>query len=181
MYRWYGDAHVCYAYLADVSDVEEPRGASCSFRRSKWFTRRWTLQGPIAPRFVVFLSKTWTVIGTKLSLTRTIEEVTGVDRDVLTYAKLLEAFSVARRMSWVAGRQTSRFEDEAYSLMGIFGVYMPTIYEEGHNAFVLLEDSSASGLHDQALSGWSRLFLLHDVSSDVRVRYLCCLSTTEER
>ncbi|KAI0350690.1 HET-domain-containing protein [Trametes cingulata] len=154
MYRWYADAHVCYAYLADVSDQEDPRRVSSTFRRSKWFTRGWTLQELIAPRFLVFLSKTWTVIGTKSSLARTIEEVTGVDRDVLTFAKPLEAVSVARRMSWAAGRQTSRLEDEAYSLMGIFGVYMPTIYGEGYNAFVRLQEEILRHISDQSLFVW---------------------------
>ncbi|KAH0837770.1 hypothetical protein J3R83DRAFT_5948 [Lanmaoa asiatica] len=37
MYRWYSDAHVCIAYLAKSSSVDD-------FPREPWFTRGWTLQ-----------------------------------------------------------------------------------------------------------------------------------------
>jgi len=39
-------------------------------------------------------------------------------------------------MSWADTRQTTREEDMAYSLLGIFDVHMPLIYGEGkENAF----------------------------------------------
>jgi hypothetical protein len=34
-------------------------------------------------------------------------------------------------MSWVAGRRTTVKEDKAYSLLGIFDVFLPLIYGEG--------------------------------------------------
>jgi hypothetical protein len=34
-------------------------------------------------------------------------------------------------MSWAERRETTREEDQAYSLLGIFDVYMPLIYGEG--------------------------------------------------
>jgi len=37
-------------------------------------------------------------------------------------------------MSWAAGRKT-RVGDQAYSLLGIFGIYLPMIYGEGSRAF----------------------------------------------
>ncbi|KAJ8489198.1 hypothetical protein ONZ51_g3071 [Trametes cubensis] len=157
MYAWYADAHVCYAYLADVPDVpdvpddEDPYMPHSRFRRSRWFTRGWTLQELIAPRSLVFLSRKWTIIGTKAGLADVIEEVTGVDRDVLTLKRALQDVSVARRMSWAADRETTRLEDEAYSLMGIFGVYMPTIYGEGSNAFVRLQEEILRHIPDQSL------------------------------
>lgn len=51
MYRWYQGAQVCYAYLEDVNPArtEDPLAAGSSFRRSRWFTRGWTLQELIAP------------------------------------------------------------------------------------------------------------------------------------
>ncbi|KAH9888953.1 heterokaryon incompatibility protein-domain-containing protein [Cubamyces lactineus] len=154
MYAWYADAHVCYAYLADVPDDEDPCMRHSRFRRSKWFTRGWTLQELIAPRSLIFLSQRWTIIGTKAGLADTIEEVTGVDRDVLTLKRALHDVSVARRMSWAADRETTRLEDEAYSLMGIFGVYMPTIYGEGSNAFVRLQEEILRHIPDQSLFVW---------------------------
>ena len=43
-------------------------------------------------------------------------------------------------MSWAVKRKTTRKEDEAYSLLGIFGIYMPLIYGEGENAFIRLKE-----------------------------------------
>jgi hypothetical protein len=37
-------------------------------------------------------------------------------------------------MSWAAHRQTTRQEDEAYSLLGIFDVQIPPIYGEGRES-----------------------------------------------
>jgi hypothetical protein len=39
--------------------------------------------------------------------------------------------SVARKMSWAANRETTRVEDVAYSLLGIFEVNMPLFMEKG--------------------------------------------------
>jgi hypothetical protein len=47
MYRWYQQAEVCYAYLADVPSDTVNVGSE--FSKSKWFTRGWTLQELIAP------------------------------------------------------------------------------------------------------------------------------------
>ncbi|KAF9065404.1 heterokaryon incompatibility protein-domain-containing protein, partial [Rhodocollybia butyracea] len=126
MYRYYVEAQVCYAYLADVqSDL--PRSLDFTFRVCKWFTRGWTLQELIAPKTVVFFAQDWEKIGTKASLQGIITEITGIPAGVLLKNDAKE-MSIAKRMSWAAGRKTTRIEDRAYSLMGIFGVFMPPIY-----------------------------------------------------
>ena len=56
-------------------------------------------------------------------------------------------------MSWAAKRKTTRKEDEAYSLLGIFGIYMPLIYGEGENAFIRLKE-----MIDKPIN--SKLFIL---------------------
>jgi hypothetical protein len=43
------------------------------------------------------------------------------------------------RMSWAADRETTRIEDLAYYLLGIFGVNMPLLYGEGKKAFLRLQ------------------------------------------
>ena len=44
-------------------------------------------------------------------------------------------------MSWAANRNTTRDEDKAYSLLGIFEIYMPLIYGEGReHAFYRLRE-----------------------------------------
>ena len=47
--------------------------------------------------------------------------------------------SVATKMSWISKRQTSRLEDMAYCLLGLFDVNMPLLYGEGRKAFLRLE------------------------------------------
>jgi hypothetical protein len=41
---------------------------------------------------------------------------------------------VAERMAWAAKRQTTEDEDGAYSLLGIFNIFMPLIYGEGKDS-----------------------------------------------
>ncbi|KAM5530181.1 hypothetical protein V8D89_016147 [Ganoderma adspersum] len=130
MYAWYAAADVCYVWLHDVDDIHPSQSGPTSFSRSAWFTRGWTLQELLAPRYVVFLSKKWHTLGTKQTLGHRIKTVTGISEDVLSKTVDLHAVSVARRMSWAATRRTTRDEDLAYSLMGIFDVNMPTIYGE---------------------------------------------------
>src|SRR3569833_418276 len=54
---------------------------------------------------------------------------------ILTHVTACCRCAVAQRMSWAAGRRTTRAEDEAYCLMGIFGINMPLLYGEGRKAF----------------------------------------------
>src|SRR5205814_1400499 len=132
MYTWYRNASVCYAYLSDVSaasSADPLYPTVSSFRRSRWFTRGWTLQELIAPPDVVFLSKEWKEIGSKETLKERIKEITGIQIKALEGADM-GLFSVSERMSWAAKRQTTGIEDTAYSLMGLFGVNMPLLYGE---------------------------------------------------
>ncbi|KAI0645394.1 HET-domain-containing protein [Trametes meyenii] len=154
MYQWYAQAGVCYAFLHDVDDAQDPRPSGSQFRQSRWFRRGWTLQELIAPRELVFISKQWRPFGTKTSLADVIEEITGVERAILELRRPLNSVSVARRMSWASKRKTTRVEDEAYSLMGIFGVNIPAIYGEGRNAFYRLQEEILRHVPDQSIFAW---------------------------
>ncbi|KAI9058581.1 HET-domain-containing protein [Trametes sanguinea] len=158
MFDWYRLADVCYAYLSDVSDdvrVLALDPLACrQFRQSRWHTRGWTLQELIAPKHVLFLSRDWTPFGTKASLASALAEITGIDNQVLTHAVSPESFSVAQRMSWAARRVTTRVEDRAYSLLGLFGIHMPTIYGEGRGAFLRLQEEIMKRIPDQTLFAW---------------------------
>ncbi|OJT10259.1 Vegetative incompatibility protein HET-E-1 [Trametes pubescens] len=156
MFSWYENASVCYAYLNDVSKSCVLRSPKSAFRTSRWFTRGWTLQELIAPRCLVFMSSEWTYIGTKASLAPLLSEITGIDVEVLTFRRELRQVSVARRMSWASGRKTTRVEDEAYSLMGLFGITMPTIYGEDKKAFRRLQEEIMKQSPDQSLFAWGR-------------------------
>lgn len=154
MFQWYRNAAVCYAFLADVGSDEDPGAPDSQFRHSRWFTRGWTLQELIAPRAVFFYSKEWEMLGGKDSLARVIQEITGIDAAILVHVQQLSSVSVARRMSWAAKRTTTRKEDEAYALMGIFAINMPTIYGEGRLAFVRLQEEILKVIPDQSIFAW---------------------------
>ncbi|KAI0752978.1 heterokaryon incompatibility protein-domain-containing protein [Daedaleopsis nitida] len=169
MYAYYRGAAMCYAYLDDVAHRDNPNALGSSFRNSKWFQRGWTLQELIAPHSVIFLASDWEVIGTKWRLAPLLEDVTGIDRHVLTHKRSLDDVSVACRLSWAAGRKTSRVEDEAYSLMGLFGVYMPTIYGEGKHAFIRLQEEIIKKSPDQTIFAWGRTLVDYDSGRFVEV------------
>ncbi|EJF59841.1 HET-domain-containing protein, partial [Dichomitus squalens LYAD-421 SS1] len=154
MYQWYGRARVCYAFLANVPAGEDPRKPGSAFRSSRWFRRGWTLQELIAPFSVTFLSKDWTEIGTKVALADLVEEITGIPEDALVHAKLLDEYSVAQRLSWAAKRRTTRVEDRAYSLLGIFDINIPTLYGGGERAFRRLQEEIVRRVPDQTLFAW---------------------------
>ncbi|KAN0073071.1 HET domain containing protein [Elaphomyces granulatus] len=138
MFRWYRDAAKCYVYMADVKSSQLPW--ELSFRKSRWFTRGWTLQELVAPAIVEFFSKEGEQLGNKKSLERHIHEVTGIPIKALRGSPLSD-YSIPERMLWAEKRETTRKEDKAYSLLGIFDVYMPLIYGEGReNAFRRLRE-----------------------------------------
>jgi hypothetical protein len=69
MYRWYQNATVCYAYLSDVhAEGSSPAEMGKQIRKSRYFTRGWTLQEIIAPSIVAFSNVNWREIGTKYTL-----------------------------------------------------------------------------------------------------------------
>ncbi|KAF6813381.1 hypothetical protein CMUS01_12847 [Colletotrichum musicola] len=156
MFRWYQNASVCFAYLSDVIkfDLHSP---DSTFRRSRWFTRGWTLQELIAPREVKFFDKGWRYIDSKQSTTSfcaLLANITGVSEQVLVGTTLLTDVSVANKMRWAAMRQTTRLEDTAYCLLGLFNVNMPLLYGEGVRAFVRLQEQILRETDDQSIFLW---------------------------
>ncbi|KAI0758655.1 heterokaryon incompatibility protein-domain-containing protein [Trametes elegans] len=147
MFDWYAGATECFAFLEDVGDDSQ-------MHRSKWFRRGWTLQELLAPRHVLFLSSSWSILGTKMSLASQIERITGIDVRVLQGRTPLAGVAVAERMSWAARRRTTRVEDRAYSLLGIFGVKLPAIYGEGARAFLRLQEEILKHSPDQTIFAW---------------------------
>jgi len=146
MYQWYKNAAKCYVYLADVStnDVNSTRMPAESvekhLRESRWFRRGWTLQELIAPQSAEFFSVNGERLGDKKSLEQQIHESTGIPVLALQ-GKSPSEFTVQERFSWAANRETKREEDKAYSLLGIFNVFLPLIYGEGQvNAFRRLQE-----------------------------------------
>ena len=152
MFQYYSLSDVCYAYLVDVPPDTSPD--SDIFRNSQWHERGWTLQELLAPRIVVFMSNGWTPLGSKYTLANVLEDVTEIPSNVLRLEQDFTAENVATRMSWAAKRRTTRVEDGAYCLLGIFGVNMSTLYGEGQNAFYRLQEEITKNLADTTLLVW---------------------------
>ena len=149
MFRWYRNSKECYVYLEDVSiDDMDQLGSS------RWFTRGWTLQELLAPKRLYFYDKHWRNLGSRQSLCKAIALATNIpvrSLDIFTYHGL----SVAARMSWASKRQTSRIEDTAYCLMGLFNVNMPLLYGEGLKAFTRLQHEIVKNSDDESIFAWT--------------------------
>jgi len=175
MFRWYRDAAICYAFLSDYrSSSRQKREGGL---RSRWFTRGWTLQELIAPDDLEFYDATWKLCGHRIDLSAEVARVTGIDECVLQrhgrkaercnssgpvsvwqIDELLLRYGVSTKMSWAARRQTTRPEDIAYCLLGIFDVNMPLLYGEGGTkAFRRLQEEIARRSQDHTLLTWKSI------------------------
>ncbi|KAG4444021.1 hypothetical protein IFR05_000481 [Cadophora sp. M221] len=154
MYAWYENAVVCYAYLEDVEIHMSEGGMSFDVGHSRWFTRGWTLQELIAPKSVDFYDTNWLFLGNKTSLLARLSEITRISQEALMDPSRRDELSVARKMSWAGRRQTTRIEDTAYCLLGIFKVNMPLLYGEGTRAFVRLQEEILKETDDHSLFAW---------------------------
>jgi hypothetical protein len=152
MFRWYKEAVVCFTYLADLAVDSD---MACDLQKCKWFTRGWTLQELVASKNVEFYDEAWNLVGDKIILLKDLFEITRIHKLVLQDSTSLPNFTVAQRMSWAASRQTTREEDLAYCLLGIFDVYLPLIYGEGSNAFIRLQEAIAQVTVDLSLFAWT--------------------------
>lgn len=157
MYNWYGIAMVCYVYLSDV-DSEVVFNHKTELHHigelPRWFKRGFTLQELIAPLSVKFFTKDWHFIGTKKDKALRLSIVTGIDPGVLRHKRSAFQMPVAVRMHWASSRRTSRVEDIAYCLMGLFDVNMPLLYGEGTKAFHRLQEQILKTTNDDTLFLW---------------------------
>jgi hypothetical protein len=177
MFSWYTSAEECYVYMRDVPSTAQSPALEFwrAFDSSEWFSRGWTLQELLAPTTVVFCSSKWEVFGHMqthtgrrqylqlppfsgalgFELNERISQITGIQVQYLNGSESIESASIARRMSWAANRRTIRIEDEAYCLLGLFGVNMPLLYGEGRKAFLRLQEEIIKRSDDQSIFAWS--------------------------
>lgn len=157
MFAWYRDSAKCYAYLSDVSRANMYQ----EFPKSRWFTRGWTLQELLAPKDVIFYDQDWDEMSTRSNNAEEISRIAGIDAWALSSSYPLRAvnepfssFCVATKMSWASRRETTRLEDIAYCLLGIFNVNMPLLYGEGNSAFVRLQEEIIRRTDDHSILAW---------------------------
>ena len=183
MYRWYYNAAVCYAYLSDFGVLDQPWARS-DLGKCRWFTRGWTLQELIAPRDVVVYDLSWKMFARRSQNTQVLADVTHIDSEVLRDREQLWKTSVATRMSWASIRETTREEDVAYSLLGIFNINMPLLYGEGTNAFQRLQEEIIRTWHrvDHSILAWdgTSVGLLADSPAQFPVYFPPLMSITPQ-
>ncbi|KAL9109589.1 MAG: hypothetical protein Q9227_005769 [Pyrenula ochraceoflavens] len=135
------------------------------FLNSRWFTRGWTLQELIAPvEVVVFYNRDWKRIALRQKISHVLKRITGIEENVfhmfgtaghrVGVRMLLSQFSVAQRMSWASKRRTTRVEDLAYCLMGLFNGHIPLLYEEGERSFLRLQEDIIQHSDDESIFAW---------------------------
>lgn len=146
-----------------------------AWRRSTWFTRGWTLQELLAPETTLFLHAQWGCLGhickqelpewdSEFCIHETsthgenlgleVSQITGIPLEYLTGNSALGEASVAQRMSWAAHRRTTRLEDQAYCLLGLFNINMPLIYGERSKAFQRLQKEIIKESNDHSILAW---------------------------
>ncbi|KAK7983381.1 hypothetical protein PG989_010783 [Apiospora arundinis] len=184
MFRWYKEADVCIAYLADVHadkvvsrraqnepDLDEvpypdtmhdtTSPAHLALKpfvvKSKWFTRGWTLQELIAPKDLYFVDHAWRRLGNREHWYDAIRMACGIEPRYFGGFNPWDfhACSIATRMNWASRRETTLEEDEAYSLLSLFGLSMPLIYGEGRwRAFYRLQSELIMHYDDDSIYAW---------------------------
>jgi hypothetical protein len=140
--------------LSDVAQPGSERGADLEY--SAWFSRGWTLQELIAPPNVEFYDSSWVNLGNKddFWIYEAIHFRTKIPIAAITTGDL-SLYSVAQRMSWAAGRETTRPEDLAYCLLGLFDINMPLLYGEGTKAFLRLQEEIIRISDDMSIFAWT--------------------------
>lgn len=158
MFSYYRRASWCIAYLEDVNFTShiQPHFGPGLFASSRWFKRGRTLQELIAPDHITFTAHDWMELGSKHRFMSEIHAITSIDTRALQDPDWMRSESIGSRMSWTAGGDTTRDEDQSYCLTGIFDVNMPLLYGEGGvKAFIRLQEEILKTSSDHTLFSWT--------------------------
>jgi len=168
MFRWYRNSGICLIYLGKTADLE---GGVGMLRQDPWFSRGWTLQELLAPKQVKFYGSKWdpltgpTQVNDKVEPTKNqkvedrrtilqwVSEITQISlKELLNFEPGL--YNIRGRLAWASGRETTRVEDEAYCLLGIFNITISIAYGEGEIAFQRLQEAIMQRSNDRSLFLW---------------------------
>ncbi|KAK7955888.1 uncharacterized protein PG986_005110 [Apiospora aurea] len=157
MFKWYLQADFCLAYLDDLDVMTEEqhrRGEEPLMESCRWFTRGWCLQELIAPSNLIFYDREWNAVAYKSDIQEFLSKITGINQRVLEDPTRLSTIPVACRLAWASQRETTRVEDQAYCLLGLFDINMPLLYGEGTKAFLRLQQEILRQDGDLSLFAW---------------------------
>ncbi|GAB7324341.1 hypothetical protein MBLNU13_g08297t1 [Cladosporium sp. NU13] len=187
MYRWYKESTECYVYLEDYRFWDPSPLGACEWFKRGWtlqellaprhcvfFTANWDVIGHKHyyrnPRCACESSNSNidhnntsskpTSFDHGPNLLQQLVAATKIPGSMLTGITEISTASVARRMSWASHRSTSRIEDRAYSLLGIFDINMPLLYGERTKAFRRLQEEIIRTSNDPSIFAFGRDQLL---------------------
>jgi hypothetical protein len=161
MFSWYRNSAICVVQLNQTSDAPE-------MPRDPWFKRGWTLQELLAPKTIKFFDQSWYPIipialhpndkvpdaELGVPLWKTISKITDIPVDeLLSFTPGIG--NVRQRMTWASRRKTTRIEDMAYCLIGIFDIALSVAYGEGPMAFHRLQLEIMMRSDDKRLFAWN--------------------------
>ena len=158
MFSWYRNSKICIVHLNETRTPYD-------MLRDEWFKRGWTLQELLAPKVIKFFSQSWRPLTAKrndkipddelgIPLWNVISGVTGIaEGQLLNFEPGI--IDVRKRMVWASKRKTTRIEDMAYCLIGIFNIPLSIAYGEGPMAFHRLQVEIVQRSHDRGLFAWN--------------------------
>ena len=158
MFKWYEGSALTIVLLRGVRSPSK-RG---DLVRSIWNTRAWTFQEYHASKVVRFYTEDWKpylnpdIPNHKESpeIISEMEEATGVSaRALLALRPGLD--DIREKLRLASTRRTTRVEDSAYSLLGIFSMSLSVVYGEGDKALgrFLAQLLTSSG--DTSILAWT--------------------------
>ena len=159
MFRWYRGSSLTVVHLLGVLSQLQEFG--CLWK-SIWNTRGWTYQEYIASKVVQFYTEDWKpylgldIFNHKQSpgiLSEMERAMNLASQELATLRPGLDR--VREKLYLASARQTTREEDIAYSLFGIFNVAIPVIYGEGNQAVGRLLEHVLSGSGDVTILAWT--------------------------
>jgi hypothetical protein len=188
MFKWYQEACICYAYLSDVHNGDNASFSSSRWFTRGWTLQELLAPNHVhfydqTWSYVGSRISLATLITTVTGIDNYILTRAHLDRQVVfneqsmsagflrldgrTYCRVtapanvqsvLKTVTIAQRMKWAAKRQTTRLEDIAYSLLGLFDVHMPLLYGEGMKAFIRLQEAIIEGSRDHSILAFRSAF-----------------------
>lgn len=166
MFNWYRNSSLCIIHLGNTTYSDTRPPPPHAYQSDPWFYRGWTLQELLAPRTIKFYDREWRPI-TKESNDKTIDANANSKKTFLgkisdwTHIPLADIVNFEpgvkhcrEQLRWAAQRATTRLEDKAYCLMGIFNVNMSIAYGEGEKAFHWLQAEIMEESSDRSLPLW---------------------------
>ncbi|KAI9455056.1 hypothetical protein HD554DRAFT_2036671 [Boletus coccyginus] len=159
MFRWYRGSSLTIVHLLGV--FSESQVIGCLWR-SIWNTRGWTYQEYVASKVVQFYTEDWKpylgldIFNHKESPVILSEMEQAMNFATQELASLEPGLDRVREKLYLASRRrTTREEDIAYSLFGIFSVPIPVIYGEGNQAVSRLLEHILTRSGDITLLAWT--------------------------